>query len=161
MEDLARHRHRDLGEPHAERIPDPTVEGAPMEMRVVDEIHYTDHGRSYLTVRGEDEVLVAQGIGAPDLGGFLAEQRGIDGELALALQRGALQVHLPGDGHGPIDGPEVLLLQVKGLPGLLVDHGAARVQDPDGASRRGGGLLHRLLLEACGKDIARYVERTG
>jgi hypothetical protein len=48
------------------------------------------------------------------------------------LKGGALDVDLPGNRHVPVQRPEVLLLQVEALPSLIIDHGAVRVEDPNG-----------------------------
>src|SRR5918996_253322 len=123
-------RDRHLGEPAVNRVVDPAVPRAPVKVCVFDEIDPPDDGHTDLPVGGEHEVLLAERVRAPDLGGLLPQEGRVHRQLALSLERRALQVDLPGQGHGPVHGPEVLFLQVEGLASLPIDHGPAGVQDP-------------------------------
>ena len=78
-----------LGRPAA--VADP-----PVQLEQLDRVDAAAPGDAVLAVGGEHHVVRAKRPPGPDLGGFLAEQRGPDAELALALQ---------GDRHG-VDGAD-------------------------------------------------------
>jgi hypothetical protein len=139
VEGLAGDGDGDLREPLLDRIGDPAVARPPVEVHVLDQVDPPDDRHRDLAVGGEDEVLLGQRVGAPHLGCLLADQRRVDGQLPLALEGGALDVDLPGQGHEPVQRAEVFLLEVEGLPGLGVRHPAVGVQDP----QRVIGLLDR------------------
>src|SRR5207247_7723826 len=54
-----------------------------------------------------------QGEGPADLGRLLADERRIDGQLALPLQGGGLQVRPPRQRHQAVQLPELLFLEVE------------------------------------------------
>jgi hypothetical protein len=143
VEHLARHRDGDLREPRLQRVGDATVAGPPVEVHVLDQVDAPDHGHPHLTVGGEHEVFLGQGVRAADLGRLLADQRGIDGQLPLPLEGRGLQVDHPGHQHGPVHGPKVLVLQIQGLLGVGVHDGAIGSQDLSGVV--GPGLNQRFL----------------
>ena len=58
-----------------------------------------DERHRQLPERREDEIVGPQGERRADLGGLLALERGIDGQLALALQRHAFAVQPAGEHH--------------------------------------------------------------
>ncbi len=64
-------------------------------------------GDAVLAVGREDVVVVAQGPAGADLGGLLAEQRGPQAQLALALQRGGLGVEAAGEHHVAVQAAEL------------------------------------------------------
>jgi hypothetical protein len=137
VKDLAGDGYGDLGEPLADGVLDAAVPGSPMKVHVLHQVDASDHGDADLPVRGKHEVLFGQGVGAADLGGLLTQQRGIHRQLSLPLQRGALQIDLTGERHVPVQGPEILVLEVKGLPGLVVDDRSIGIDDPN---RVGAGV---------------------
>src|SRR5919197_4053585 len=92
------------------RVVRPAVPRGPIEVEVLDEVDAPNDGRSQLAVGGEDPVRLLQSERAPALGGLLADQRGIDGQLALALEGGGLEVRPAGPGHQPVQLEEALLL---------------------------------------------------
>ena len=61
-------------------------------MQVLDRVYPADECHGQLSERREHEIVGAQGEGGPDLGGLLAFERGIDGQLALSLQGHALAI---------------------------------------------------------------------
>jgi hypothetical protein len=68
-------------------------------LHVLDRVDTSDECHRQFPERGEDEIVGPKGERGPDLGGLLALERGIDGQLALALQRHALLVEPPGEDH--------------------------------------------------------------
>ena len=66
---------------------------------VLDGVHASDERGGQLPERREDEVVGAEGERAADLRRLLAFEPGIDGELALALQRDALAIQAPRQDH--------------------------------------------------------------
>ncbi len=131
VEDLAGDRDRDHPESLPHGVGDPSVPRPPVEVHVLDEIDAAGHRHPHLAVGGKHEVLVAQGVGAPHLRRLLTEERRIDRQLALALQRGGLEVDEPGDDHQSVQRPQVLVLEVQPLGRFPVER-AVRGQDPDG-----------------------------
>ena len=61
-----------------------------------------------LAVGREDVVLRAERAAGADLRGLLAEQLGPDAELAVALERGGLDVDAPGEHHVAVEPAELL-----------------------------------------------------
>ena len=97
-------------------------------------------GDAVLAVGREDVVVVAQGPAGADLGGLLAEQRGPQAQLALALQGGGLGVEAAGQHHVPVQAAQLFGGQVDGV---------LRVLDPLALGRQqlyelGLGTLWRL-----------------
>jgi hypothetical protein len=90
-----------------------------VEQEVAHQVHPADEGAGHLAIGREDEVVLGQGVGAADLGGLLAQQRGVHGQLALALERRGLEVGPPGQHHQAVQLAEVLLLEpeVRGVDG--------------------------------------------
>ena len=74
------------------------VADAAEQLEQLDRVDAAAPGHAVLAVGGEHHVFGAQRPAGPDLGGFLAEQRGPDAELALALQGDRLGVD-PADQH--------------------------------------------------------------
>ena len=69
-------------------------------------------GDAVVAVAGEDEVVVAEGAGRADLGGFLAQQRRPEGEFTLALQGGGLGVDPADDHHVFVERAELFVADV-------------------------------------------------
>ncbi len=65
-------------------------------------------GDTVLAVGREDVVVVASGPAGADLGGLLAEQRGPQAQLALALEGGGLGVEAAGQHHVPVQAAQVV-----------------------------------------------------
>ena len=65
-------------------------------------------GDAVLAVGREDVVLRAQRAAGADLRGLLAEQLGPDAELAVALERGGLDVDAPGEHHVAVEAAQLL-----------------------------------------------------
>src|SRR5205085_4503877 len=68
---------------------------------------------SELAVRGEDVVLALESERAADLRRFLPHERRVHRELALTLQRRALEVRPARDDHEPQQLAQVLVLQAE------------------------------------------------
>ena len=65
-------------------------------------------GHAVLAIGREDVVLRAQRAAGADLGGLLAEQLGPDAELAVALERGGLDVDAAGEDHVAVEPAQLL-----------------------------------------------------
>ena len=101
-------------------------------------------GDAVLAVGREDVVVVAQRAAGADLGGLLAEQRGPQAQLALALQGGGLGVEAPGQHH--------VAVQAAQLVGGEVDRRTSRVLDPLALGRQ---QLYELGLGRSAASVAR------
>ena len=100
-------------------------------------------GHAVLAVGREDVVVVAQRPAGADLGGLLAQQRGPQAQLALALQRGRLGVEAAGQHH--------VAVQPAQLVGGQVDRRSrgCSTRSPSGVSScTSSGLGHRAAVGA-------------
>ena len=75
-------------------------------------VHPAAVGDAVVAVAGEDEVVVAQGAGRADLGGFLAQQRRPEGQFALPLEGGGLGIDPADDHHVLVERAELLVADV-------------------------------------------------
>lgn len=121
-----------------------------------------------LAVRREHVVVVAQGTAGADLGGLLAEQRGPQAQLALALEGGRLAVEAAGQDHVAVEPAQVLGRDVLDEGEELRGVGIVRCADPFTLGRqqlyelglgvlRGGGSLGSGALAALAAPAARLV----
>ncbi len=91
----------------------------------VDQVHAAHVQHAVLAVGGEDVVLRGQRPGGADLRGLLAQARGEQAQLALALQRGGLGVEPAGEHHVGPQAAQGLGIQV-GDPVVVPGVGDAR-----------------------------------
>ena len=80
------------------RVPAALVDAAE-QAEQLERVDAAAPGDAVLAVGREDVVLRAQRAAGADLRGLLAEQLGPDAELAVALERGGLDVDAPGQDH--------------------------------------------------------------
>ena len=145
------HAHRVAGRVQRLRADDDRVELEALLLRVpaavaraaeqaeqLERVDALAPGDAVLAVGREREVAVAQGPAAADLGGLLAEQRGPDAELALALQGGRLDVDAADEDEVAVERPVLLVGQVEVVVGVR-----------DALALR-GEQLHRLLVAPLG-----------
>jgi len=101
-----------LGIPAA--VADPSV-----ELEQGDRVDATAPGNPVLTVGGERHIGRAERAAGTDLGGLLAEQRGPDAKLALALQCDRLGVDPPDQHQIAVHAPDGFRVEVEGIVGML------------------------------------------
>ena len=70
-----------------------------MVLQVLDGVDAPDQRDGELAERRPDEIELPQGERAPDLRGLLSLEPGVDGQLALALERDAFAVQAAGEDH--------------------------------------------------------------
>ncbi len=87
-----------------------------------------------LAVRREDVVVVAQRPAGADLRGLLAQQRGPQAQLALALQRGGLTVETAGHHHVAVQVAQLVRAQVDVVVRVLDALAFRRQQLDEGGS---------------------------
>ena len=95
------------------------VADAAVQLEQLDRVDAAAPGHAVLAVGGEHHVVRAQRPAGPDLGGFLAEQRGPDAELALALQRDRHGVDGADQHQVPVHAPDVVGGQVQRVVGVV------------------------------------------
>jgi hypothetical protein len=95
------------------------VADAAVQLEQVDRVDAPAPGHAVLAVGGEHHVIGAQRPAGPDLGGFLAEQRGPDAQLALALQRDRDGIDGADQYQVPVHAPDVVGGQVQRVVGVV------------------------------------------
>src|SRR5207249_6924874 len=113
----------DRREPGRARVVRASVPGAAVVPEVLHRIDSPNDRGGELAERWENEVLGTEREGRPDLGGLLALEGRIDGQLALPLQRDALTVEAPGKNHPAQEVPELVVREsdVEVIGGGAVD----------------------------------------
>src|SRR6266566_862179 len=81
------------------RVVRAAVPGAAVVLQVLDGVDAPDQRDGELAERRPDEIELPQGERAPDLRRLLSLEPGVDGQLALALERDALAVQAAGEDH--------------------------------------------------------------
>ena len=125
------------------------VADAPVQLEELDRVDAAAPGHAVLAVGGEHHVIWAQRAAGPDLGGFLAEQRGPDAELALALQRDRHGVDGADQHQVPVHAPDVVGGQVQRVVGR-VDPLTLRGEQLDELARLVGQVWCGLVDGWCG-----------
>jgi hypothetical protein len=106
------------------------VTDSPVQLEQLRRVQAPAPGHAVLAVGGEGHILRPERPARADLRGLLAEQRGPDSQLALALQGDGLEVD-PADEHQvPVQRPDFLGRDLKRVVGM-VDSLALRRQQLD------------------------------
>ena len=99
MGELGRDRDADRAEPRGARVVRAAVPRPAVVLQVLDGVDAPDQRDGELAERRPDEIELPQGERAPDLRGLLSLEPGVDGQLALALERNAFAVQAAGEDH--------------------------------------------------------------
>src|SRR5439155_5314086 len=90
------------------RVVRPPVPRPAVVLQVLDGVDPPDQRGGELAEGRPDEIELPQGERAPDLRRLLSLEAGVDGQLALALERDAFAVQAPGEDHPAQQRPELL-----------------------------------------------------